>query len=252
MELQPYIRVPINYEDALYQYGPEIADVTNAVSRPAVAAAHPGFKVLVPQGGSLSFSFKKLIGASETAADPDSAVAAVVAAYNSSGMGGEYQISKANGQYYVVPAFRKDLSGARVPTSSVLMQPVSLPADTKTPAEFLEAILTQVRASCSCKIGIATVPLQGFLGMHTTLAAAAEPARDVLARLFQAIAERKYSDGTAVTALAYRLLFDPGDQAYMLNIRVAIAPAVVPVNVTGKPLPVSGSNSGNPWFRVKP
>src|SRR5579884_3524350 len=115
MELQRYVTVPINYEDAPYQYGPEIADVTGAVSRPSVTAAHPGFRMLVPHGGSLSFSFNKLMGTSETATDPNSAVAAVVAAYNNTGMGGEYQMTKANGQYYVFPAFRRDSNGVRIP-----------------------------------------------------------------------------------------------------------------------------------------
>ena len=140
----------------------------------------------------------------------------------------EYQSYVANGMLYVVPTRQLTGSGGIISVDSILMAPISLPLQERSAAETLKLIQSGVSKSTGYTIGLGEAPVGSLVNTRVSIGASAEPARDVLARLFASISRGP---------LSYRLYFDPGRRYYMLNVH-----SVQREQMTGVP-PTLGTQS---------
>lgn len=234
--------IPISYEDVRYGNPGDTVDVTNSVRNPAQGPAPPGFQVLIPRGGQLSVGIavdpatQRLPDALTTANALNSVLAAAAA---SPVVPGKFNFDTYNGVFFVAPSQSRSAGGSFAPTTAVLSAPVNLPGQQQTALATLEAILQQVSQKTGLKIGLGTMPFGAFARSKVSIAASADPASHVLARLFAAVSiAGSVGPPEAVAGMSYHALFDPKFKTYALNIHVVPNPKVQDPSQTGHIPPV--------------
>jgi hypothetical protein len=218
-QLQQVFGVPINYEDPRYEHSDDVVDVTNDVARNAPA----GTRVIVPRGGGVKVSVEVPAvtnNPARSAADFQNALSSVLQAYTSAGYATEYQAESVNGMLYITPKRMRMAVGGNARVESVMLTPITFSFQERSGAETLDLIVEALSKTCGYKVQVGVAPVGALLQTRLALGASAQPARDVLARLFAGLTKN------GQPALAYHLYFDPQMRFYMLNIRpVPFTPA---------------------------
>jgi hypothetical protein len=201
--------VPITYEDPAYAYPGAIDDVTAAVRR-GPAAPGPAGRVLVPRGGTISYTYGT--------ADPEGAGAAaraalgnVLAGYRKlRGLDAFEVLDSGNGYLHVVPTGRLGRAGRPERATALLELPVTIPARERTAAALLDELCARLAEASGREVFVGTVPTGLLLGHATRLGAERERARAVLERLLRETG----------APLSWQVLNDPGDGAYAVNVHL--------------------------------
>jgi hypothetical protein len=135
----------------------------------------------------------------------------MVAEYNASGYPATFQVVRTEDMLHVVPVSVQGQDGSLVRQSSILDARISLsPRKDRTTLEALATLLAAVQAATGQHVLLGTSPTNLFVQSRMEEGAADETARDVLIRTVRATGRR----------LSWRLLYDPGDQAYFLNLHL--------------------------------
>lgn len=201
-EIEKVSGTPITYED------PPVLERNHVT--PMVQGAIGDGSLLVPSGGSLRFT----LPADASAKQVTAAVETMVAAYNASHGAATFSVLH-DGLMHVVPKQSVNASNRLAAVTPLLDTRITLAAKPRRAMDMLAEICRAVSAASGRALGIATVPTNG-LNARIDIGAQDEPAREVLAKLVAASGLR----------LSWRLLYDPGLQAYYLNLPViAEAPA---------------------------
>lgn len=195
----------VTYEDPRYASQADVVDVTEAVRNPA--AKPSGRRTIIPRGGPFSFGYQR--------PSPDSTldrvaalVGTMVAEYNVSGYPGTFRVVRTDDMLHVVPASVQGRDGSPVPQSSILEARISLsPEKNRNTVDALVALLAAVRSATGQRVEIGTSPVNLLMQSRMEEGATDESARDVLVRTLRATGRR----------LGWLLLYDPGDQYYVLN-----------------------------------
>jgi hypothetical protein len=228
--LEVRMGISINYEDIPYESAADVEDV----STPQQRAQYPGYRLLVPRKGTVRASIDAFNG--RTAADAITNVHALLQSYRANRLPGDFTVEQANGMLYVVPAKASDSAGRIREVSSPMTTLVTIPYAERQAIDAVAAVLNAVSKTIGVRMEVGSIPAPA---MKVVITANQEPARDVLAKLFTKIVPAPTS---------YRLLFDPQDKAYMLNVQVA-TPAetgggiTAPVGTNTAPRPAD-----NRWF----
>lgn len=194
----------ITYEDPRYVNAGEISDVTEQVRRD-LDKFPPGKapKVLVPKGGPFVFEY-------DPSNDPSRLVGDLLAAYAASGNPGQFAMHSSSGVIHVVPTAVKDVSGRVTAQKSVLDEIINLPAQERTGLQTLEGLCAAVSRAARQKVMVGTIPAGLFI-RYKDREERKMKARDALTQLLE-----KTRNGAP---LSWRLLYDPGQKIYALNIR---------------------------------
>ncbi len=205
----------ITYEDPIYVNGSEINDVTLQVRRD-LDKYKPGQapKVLVPKGGSLAITFK-LTSDDNTPVRPESVVQKLLEVNGAAGNGGIFRLEVSGPIVHVIPTAYKNITGTLVPLQPVLDSLISIPAEERTGMQSLKALCAAVSEVTQTKVVVGTVDRNLFAGHSYQLGAKDEKARDFLVRLLGNVRVAGRLDDTD---LSWRLLFDPTEKFYALNI----------------------------------
>src|SRR5258705_4950464 len=205
----------ITYEDPIYVHGSEINDVTLQVRRD-LDKYKPGQapKVLVPKGGSLAITFK-LTSDDNTPVRPESVVQKLLEVNGAAGNGGSFRLEVSGPIVHVIPTAYKNSAGTLVPLQPVLDSLISIPAEERTGMQSLEALCAAVSEVTQTKVVVGTADVNLFAGHSYQLGAKDEKARDFLVRLLGNVRVAGRLDDTD---LSWRLLFDPTEKFYALNI----------------------------------
>lgn len=199
----------ITYEDTQYLHPSEIADVTLQV-RKDLDKFPPGQapKVLIPKPSALALQYD------EVALKDPGGVAGVVnqllEAHSARGNAGRFRLETDGQTIHVIPTASKNKDGAMIPQASVLDTVIFLPAEERTGMETLEAICRAVSQATNIHVGVGTIPLNLFLRDRYRQEVNSGKARDVLIDLLKTL--------QGPNQLSWRLLYDPGDKTFALNI----------------------------------
>jgi hypothetical protein len=199
----------ITYEDPPYVYPADIADVTDNVRRdldkyPKGAAP----RVLVPQGGELSFDYD-VTSQTGLPTDPVTVLQQLLMA---STHYGQFRLEQDRGIIHVIPTASKGASGKLAGTKSVLDTLITLPAKERTGIQTLEAVCAAISHATGVRVIVGTVPLNLFMQHKDQQGVAGQQARQVLVQLFEMMGnERK---------LSWQLFYGPGTKRYVLNIHM--------------------------------
>jgi len=205
----------ITYEDPIYVNGSEINDVTLQVRRD-LDKYKPGEapKVLVPRGGSLAITFN-LTSDDNNPVHPESVVQKLLEANGAAGNGGSFRLEVSGPLVHVIPTAYKNITGTLVPLQPVLDSLISIPAEERTGIQSLKALCAAVSEVTQTKVVVGTVDRNLFAGHSYQLGAKDEKARNFLVRLLGKVRVAGRLDDTD---LSWRLLFDPTEKFYALNI----------------------------------
>jgi hypothetical protein len=203
-ELSAQSGVAVTYEDPPYEYAGSIADVTRAVRGGASGPGEPA--LLVPKGGRLSVTVPDSIAKSEAA----DAVRSVVGRYNQMGGPATFSVVERAGFIHVVPDRARDAGGRMQDVASVLDAKIALRAKPRNGLELLEEFCAAVSAASGVTVEIGMAPYDALAAKSLGGGAVGETARNVLERLI----------ADSGLPLSWRLLYDPGGDAYYLNLPV--------------------------------
>ncbi len=202
----------INYEDPRYVHDSDIADVALKVrKRPEEYKPGKVPPVLVPRGGALEFTYD-VVPNTNLPPDPARVVQNLLDAQAARNNGGRFRLESKGKIMHVIPTAIKNSNGALVPQPSVLDTVISAPAKERTVYEKLESICAAIHRATGIPVILGTIPEGWFRRERDQQGVASQKARDALVNTF---ATMDYG-----TDLSWRLLYDPGDKMYVLNIRL--------------------------------
>jgi hypothetical protein len=189
----------ISYEDPQYLSDAEVK------TEPAPSGA----RVRVPAGGA--FNVNLPLASANAVPDEAQTLQALVDAYNQTGNPGHFELRKGPEQDFdVVGISAHDAKGNVSKQTVVLDTAVTLPAQSRTVLDTIDAILQQVSQADHVAIELAISPRSLLRGTNVTLGGTNEPARTLLRKTLAATNRTFW----------WRLLFDPETRAYVLSLHV--------------------------------
>ena len=165
-------------------------------------------RVLVPKGGTLVFDYDS--GSESKPPDPNLNVRQLLAAHTTSGNAGTFGMETSTDVVHVFPTAVTDVSGRLTAQKSVLDEIINLPAQERTGLQTLEALCAAVGKATRQRVFVGTIPIRLF-EQYKDRQERKMKARDALVQLLE-----KTRNGAR---LSWRLLYDPGQKIYALNIR---------------------------------
>ena len=195
----------ITYEDPPFEHESETEDVTARVRRDGNLTK----KVIVPKGAPFTFLYD-LAPDGKTPADPPMAVLTrLLNDYALSGNPGEFKVIESDGAFHVIPAKVRSAAGDLVACRSVLETRISLPEESRSVDEMVQAVFRAITAASGARIFSG---LTGNLYLQTRVRDGAKDqrARDVLTRALAATGRR----------VSWRLRYQPGTQHYGFSAHV--------------------------------
>ena len=110
----------------------------------------------------------------------NAALTALVSAYNSSDLPGDFEFEQSNGVFFVKPVSYRDASGATQLMTPLLSTPITLPEEKRTWIQTLELILQQISKASGAHVGLFSGPM---FPVDVAIGANNEHADHVIARL---------------------------------------------------------------------
>jgi hypothetical protein len=215
-QLEALYGFPVTYEDPPYVHDSEIADVTDKVQ----GARQNGKRVLIPKGGSFTFTFDlPSAGAypgrglllSATAAED--VIANMLQSYAAAN-GNTFIVSRSDRLFHVVPTRFINRSGKPEQLTPLLSTELTISPKSRTGVDLVSEICRSLSLATGQTVVVGNVPSSLLANHPTTITASSEPARAVLSRLLQEFD----------IPLSWQLLYDPGLRLYVLNIH-AVTPS---------------------------
>jgi hypothetical protein len=215
--------IVITYEDPPYRYSADIRDVTEEVRGPAARASTN--RILVPNGGTLHFSYEAIVDTDGRPANVRNTLQAILNANAASSHPGRFRIEQAGDVFHVIPTQVRNERGDWITQTSVLDTRITLPRQETDGHQMLEAITDAVTEATGIHIGLGLGSPNPYFRYSGYLEADNEAARDVLLRTLHAIDYR----------FTWRLLYGPDLQSYGLNLRTVEAPPKLPERLDRPP-----------------
>jgi hypothetical protein len=195
--------VLVTYEDPLYLFSGEIADVTDQVRRDGGKSSR---RVLVPLGGPFQFAYE---GADlRSAVGTSSVLRKLLRVYQDSGYPGVFRLSQTGDVFHVIPSIHRNALGNTEASSPLLDTTISLGLEEGTAFQMLEAIVEAVTIQTGMKVAVGTVPLNLLSRTRVQGTATKGTARTVLLDVLQATDRR----------LSWQLFCSPEPRVCALNV----------------------------------
>jgi hypothetical protein len=200
----------ITYEDPRYIHDSEVADITLKVRRD-LDMYKPGEapKVFGPRWGTLEFTYD-VMSDTNLPADPAMVVQKLLDAQAARDNGGRFRLETSGRIMHVIPTAIKNSAGNLVHQESVLDTIISLPAGERTVLQKLYSICAAISRGANRSVLPGTIPSGLFQHYQDHQGASRQRARDVLVKTFETMDNDM--------KLSWRLLYDPTDKGYFLNI----------------------------------
>jgi hypothetical protein len=195
---------PISYEDPPLVYIGDLEDIT----KPSYHPISPPYKLYIPRGGALEFSFE-ISSETKKPANDENTVAALLEAYSAAQYPGKFVVRKSTSVIHIIPDQGRDKEGIVRPIAPVMSTPISLVQKAnRTTAEALEIICQEIKIQTGEKIVLGTRPPADF-------------ENTVFDALVKGIAARDALDSLCLKAGSYHLwllLYDPTFKYYVLSV----------------------------------
>ena len=153
LKLEELSGIPINYEDMPVYYSDDMRDVTDEVAQRPVP---PGGSACSVRAAGSSPCQLRLTLPRESLIDLEAvntALAALVSAYNASDLPGDFDMEGRNGVFFVMPVRYRDATGTTQPMTPILSTPITLPEERRGWIQTIRLILGQVSAATGVEIG---------------------------------------------------------------------------------------------------
>lgn len=260
LEIEKLSGIPVNFEDVRYEFSGDLEDVTAAVSNPRykeVTGQEPR-QVLMPRGELLSANIL-VDEATETLPDAASvthALNALLEAYRSTSLPGDFRLETSNGVFFIEPTKARDATGATVSANPILGSPITLPQETRNARETLELILDRVSNRIGSRVDVGTMPVVTMAHFQVNIGAQGEPAKYVIARFLASLAGYGSADPASAHRMSYRLFFVPQLNHYVFHIYSVPNPHAIPqppIDMTTQPyVPPPRTSDEHPGLRKAP
>ena len=214
--------IPVSYEDPAYVYDGDIVDFTD----PAYKISHPGIRALGVKSGSVVLR-GNLSASVRSPADAISLFQSLLDDHVRAGNPGEFALVQSGDGVVIVPTKVRDANGILSPDQSPLEVRISFPEQERTANEAMDAICGAILANSGKKVVLGMDPFGGIRSTdprgaratyYVTIGATNEPARSVLQRTLAGLQWANPSIKSPILKMAWRLLYDPGERAYALNV----------------------------------
>ena len=206
--------IPIHFEASPIYYSGDLQDVTDRARSP-LPPDYPRLIAPRQRGFSVSIAVDEATGRLQDMEALQTALTALVSAYNSSDLPGAYEVERSHGVFFVKPVRYRDASGATQLMTPLLSTRITLPEEKRDAYLTVQLILQQVSREAGVVVGSA---VNLGLPREITFGADNEPASHVIARWIAAMVcpgSRRDLCDPAITqnswdvGRAYVLGFDP-------------------------------------------
>lgn len=216
-QLEALYGFPVTYEDPPYVHDHEITDVTDQVQ----GARQNGKRVLIPKGGSFTFTFDLPDAGAHpggglllSAMAAEDVVANMLQSYAATRNGDMFTVTRSDRLLHVVPTRFVNRSGKPEQLTPLLSTELIVSPQSRTGFDLVSEICRSLSLATGQSVVVGNVPSSLLANHPTTITASREPARAVLSRLLQEFD----------VPLSWQLFYDPGLRLYVLNIH-AVTPA---------------------------
>jgi len=261
-ELEERSKIALNYEDVRFENSHDLSDVTETSSlgpaqREMAIKNGLSYLQIVPKGGNFMYSLlvdPKSGKISDFEAVKGSIESILISYRGARDLPGNFRAEYHDGSIFVGPSESRLSSGQIVPARPVLSTPINFPTATRSGAETLQLILTQVCAAVNFRVEAGMVPVRALTMSQVTMGATNEAASVVLERLLIAIQHSNSAPTGGGPTASFRLLFDPQLKWYMLSMHpISVADIAPSSQAISKPVP-QGAPTRNPlnWLVKTP
>jgi hypothetical protein len=211
--------IAISYEDVAWSYGGDIARLVDTPYGREIAQQNPQFKAVIPRGGS--FDVKLLLDPVSRKPIPPvvNVLQNVLTEYTARGNPGEFKLVPLGQDFSIVPNLARDQTGRLVQQRSPLDVPISFPEAERDGLATLRTICEAVTAAFGKKISPGTLSVSFFSNTLVRIGANNETARDVLAKVLEALRWQDPRNVGPLPKLSWRLFYGPDTQYYSLNVK---------------------------------
>jgi hypothetical protein len=216
-QLEALCGFPVTYEDPPYVHDSEITDVTDKVQ----GARQNGKRVLIPKGGSFTFTFDLPAaggypggGLRLSATAAEDVIASMLQSYAATRNENMFAVTRSDRLFHVVPTHFINRSGKPEPLTPLLSTELTVSPKSRTGVDLVSEICRSLSLATGQTVVVGNVPSSLLANHPTTITASNEPARAVLSRLLQEFD----------IPLSWQLFYDPGFRLYVLNIH-SVTPA---------------------------
>jgi hypothetical protein len=198
----------LSFEEPPYFSMHDLVDHTPAAWR---AASPTGPRFLRVRGGAFSSTFSFDVGTSTATPAVQAVLSRVVRDYNASANPGRFEFrSLPNNVSYVVGTRVTDAGGATVAVTPLLDTQIGMPRVTTDAMTALGILTETLSAQTSMRVSLGLVPVNTLVQRRVVVGGKAAAARDLLMQIIEG----------SGTHLNWRLIYDPSERAYTLNLAV--------------------------------
>lgn len=227
--------VMINYEDPPYLFPGDIQDVTATVAKPESRAGHPGLRIWVPRGGSISLSYLAKPPSEAAATTP--LLENVVAAHEAAGNPGTFKVEAIDSVLNLVPLQVKNREGKLELAEAPLDTSITIPAQRLSAWAAVKLVCAEVSRISGKTVQPGTAPANLLFNTRTSVIAQNEPARNVLVRVLSTLSWAHGVSSGSVPKVTWRLFYGPDTGDYVLNFHIVMVEVDTPQgNKTRVPL----------------
>jgi hypothetical protein len=215
LQLEPELGIAFNYEDCPTSNSDAVANAAPRLLSDEQLASNPSAQLLVPRGGSLSWSSQRPLALNAGAVRV--LLQSLVDVDNLSDTAGRFQVESNAGTFFIIPSLVAGASGRPVPARALFDTPVSFPPGTRSAADTIDLIIASLNANGK-QVALAMAPWNALRNTSLEIESSQETARSVLGKILSAVSSTSLADGSIAPLLGYSLLYDPGAHFYALNI----------------------------------
>lgn len=204
LELQTKYLVVITYEDPPY-HASQVRDATDEYFHPT----KPTVRDIVPRGGRFVFEYSWRPGGRES--QWTAMLAAMLRQYRATGYGGDFRLDTTGAMFHVIPTTRRADGGVDEAYEAILSTVLDFgpSPDAQSARSALQTLVGNLTRVTGTRVLVGTVP-EGLLRQTAVpTIGGRRSARSELIRILKCADER----------LSWRLLYDPADREFCLNIR---------------------------------
>jgi hypothetical protein len=215
--LQKKLAQAVSYEDPPWIFDGDKIRAVDTAWGAEILKTHPNFNAIVPKSAALEIDFPVDRSTGKALASAESILDDSVNRHNARQNPGVFRLQKLETGFVIIPVTARDALGRNGPARSSLDFPIYFDEEERSGELTLEIMMQAIKQAAPYRVELATLP-KHISETKVRLGARGESARDILYRFLKTHHWADPQNRGVIPEESWRLLFDPKDKYYMLNL----------------------------------